>query len=169
MPRMQQHEVRKALQTDETDGPRAKPRRMPTEGKPSLSRIEIEQTDRPVDKEWAEMMQFSQDPITFVVLPATEKNAEDPVYCANNGDPAPVQPRPGWLYRGKEYTIPRRFIESLLRAKITSYAQRKEVDPAGIQQIVNIPSFACRYQLRIVHDPHPRGADWFKHIMMEAP
>lgn len=169
MPKLQRNVVNKLLDTADMDVGKMRPRKMSAQGKASLEPQIVEQVDKPVDKEWADMMRFAQDPITFMVMPASEKNAEDPVYCANNGDPAPVKPRPGWLYRNTEYTVPRRFIESLLRAKIISYTQRKELDPAGIQQIVNVPSVACRYQLRIIHDPHPRGADWFKHIMLEAP
>lgn len=171
MPRMQRHEVNKMLDTANAEIGQAKPRGIKKNGKGRqvADPLLVEQVDRPVNKEWADQMQFSAELVTFSVMPASEKNAEDPVYCANNGDLAPVSPRPGWLYRNQEYTLQRRFLESLLRAKIITYTQRKEADPAGVQQIVNIPNVACRYQIRVVRDVNPLGNAWFKHVMMEAP
>lgn len=169
MPRMQRHEVSKALSTADVDIVKPKDRKMTTSGKPALAPSVVDQVDRPVNKEWADQMRFNAEKISFSVMPSSEKNAEDPVYCANNGDLAPVSPRPGWLYRGHEYTVERRFLESLLRAKIVTYTQREEVDPAGVRQILQVPTAACRYQIRVVRDDNPLGVAWFKHIMMEAP
>ena len=171
MPKLSRQQVARALDTENLEVGQQKPRKLSSAGPAKLdgSQLVEEVGGGPVDETWAEMMRFNEDPITFMLLPDAAKNAEDPVYCACNGDMAPVQPHRGWIYRGKEYTVPRKYIEALLRAKLINYTQRKEIDPNGIQQIINVPSVACRYQLRIINDPHPRGNEWIKHIMAEAP
>ena len=170
MPRLNRQQISRAFETAEQEVGQKKPRKMAATGKAEIEKAEpvIDVVDRPVDSDWADMMQFAKMPITIVVNETTDKNAENPVYCSNNGDLAPVEPTPGWLYRGKEYTIERRFVESLARAKVTTYSQREQSDPAtGIRHIVNVPHVAPRYQFRVVHDPHPRGADWLRSILLE--
>lgn len=128
----------------------------------------VEVPERPIDREWLGMVGFSREMITIVVCSSPEKNAEDPVFCGNNGQGPAVDGVPtNWLYREKEYTIERRFVESLLRAKITTFTQRDDTAPDGTKHKINVPHTACRYQIRVVRDDHRRGADWLRAILLE--
>jgi hypothetical protein len=167
MSRVRSNAVHKALETAEQEVGQGEERKISSQGKATLEPVRVEAPDKPVNAEWAAMMEFANQPITIELNESNEKNAENPVYCANNGDLAPVTPRPGWLYRGKQYTIPRKFLESLARAKVTTYTQREETDPAGVRHVINVPHTALRYHFRVIHDPHPRGGDWLKSLLLE--
>ena len=162
MPRVARAAVSKILETEEQEIGQSDPRIMKTTGpaKDSLSPSVVEAVEKPVDKEWAEMVQFSRQMVTIVINESPDKNAEDPVFIGNNGTSL-------WLHRGKEHTIERRFVESLARSKVTTYSQKLEEAPNGIRQYLNIPHTACRYPFRVVSDPHPRGADWLKAVLLE--
>lgn len=173
MPRMQPAAVRKIIETEEQQIGHAKPRRQNSTG-PAASSLEsnrIETVDRPVNKEQLDMLAFAAMPITIRIHASVDPNPDDPIPVQNNGD----EPRhyPGntvskWLYREKEYTIERRFVENLARAKVTTYKQRQDVDHLGVKHVVNIPHTALRYPFSVLHDPHPRGGDWLKAVLSEA-
>lgn len=161
MPRVARNAVNKALETAEQEIGQDNPRRLSSTGPAVLEAAQVEVVDRPVDKEWADMMAFARQKVKIVINPSTDKNAEDPVYIGNQGDSM-------WLKRNEEHVIERRFVESLARAKITSYTQREEQDPSGIRHVINVPHTACRYPFRVVEDPHPRGGDWLRAVLLEA-
>jgi hypothetical protein len=170
MPRLPRAAVQRAIETAEQEVAKPEPRRiLEVDGKQVAEPLRIETVDKVIDPEWAAQMQFNEDKITFVVNDDTNPTAENPVLCQCNGENAPVTPRPGWLYRGVEYTIARKFLASILRAKIVTYKQKEETDPNGVRHVLNIPHIAPRYQVRVIADPHIRGTDWLKHIMLEAP
>ena len=161
MPRLKSSAVHNILETEEQTVGQDNPRRMSSEGPAKLEAAKIEVVDRPVDKEWADMMAFSRQMVTIVINPSTDKNAEDPICIGNNGTSL-------WLKRNISHTLERRFVESLARSKVTTYTQREENDPNGVRHVINMPHTACRYPFRVEHDPHPRGADWLKSILLEA-
>ena len=161
MPRLKPHQVQKALDTAEREIGNPAPRKLSSEGKAKLAPTLVEPVERPVDKEKLEMLAFAAQKLTIVINPSNQTNAEDPVYVGNSGDPL-------WLKRNVEHTIERRFVESLARAKVTTYSQREDIAPNGVKHILNIPHTACRYDFRVVHDPHPRGGEWLKAVLLEA-
>lgn len=161
MPRLKSNAVHKILETEEQEVGQDNPRRMASDGPAKLEPARVEIVDRPVNQEQLDMLAFAAQKVTIVINPSTDKNAEDPVYIGNNGTPM-------WLKRNVSHTIERRFVESLARAKITTYTQRDETDPNGVRHVINVPHTACRYPFRVEHDPHPRGGDWLKSILQEA-
>lgn len=170
MPRLPRAAVQRAIETAEQELPQPAAREIrEVDGRPTMTPTLIETVDKVVDKEWADQMAFNAEKITIVVNEDTNPNAENPVYCSNNGDLADVKPIRGWLFRGKEYTIERRFLESIMRAKITTYTQKDEYDANGTRHIKNIPHVACRYNVRVMRDDNPLGVAWLKQIMQEAP
>jgi hypothetical protein len=170
MPRVNRAAVNKILETAEQEVGQREARKVSSTG-PALESVKpaafLESPEKPVDKEHLEMIAFSRQMVTIVINDSAEKNAENPIYCANNGNLPMVDGKPGWLFRNKEYTIERRFVESLARAKITSYTQRDEVAPDSTPHKIMVPHTACRYPFRVIHDPHPRGADWLKSVLLE--
>ncbi len=158
MPRLRGRE----LETAEQAIGQSKPRLMKSVGKAkeSLDPALVEPTDKPVDKDWADMMTFNKQKVTFVINESTDTNADNPVICGNSGEPKQ-------FWRGVEYTEERRFLESLARAKPTSFTQKLVVDPNGIKSYVHMPHTAGRYDIRVIHDPHPRGLDWLKSILAQ--
>lgn len=151
----------KVLETAEMTVGQDKPRALTTEGPAKLEGRSVEPVDRPMDKEWLDMVAFSREKVTIVINADTNPNAEDPVGVGNNGDWL-------WLKREQSHTIERRFVESLARAKVTSYTQREEIGPNGVRLYINVPHTACRYPFRVENDPHPRGRDWLKAVLAEA-
>lgn len=133
------------------------------DAKDALAPAVVEVAEAPhVDPEWAANMAFAAEKVTFVVNESTDEGADNPVICGNSGDP-----RQFW--RGVEYTEERRFLESLLRAKIVRYTQELVVDPrTGIQQYVQKPHQAPRYDVRVVNDPHKLGHEWLKSVRLQA-
>ena len=160
MPRVPRNTVQKILETAEQEVGQSAPRKLSSEGRATLTPTLVAAVDRPVDKEKLDMLAFAAQKLVIVINPSNEKNAEDPVYIGNSGNSM-------WLRRNVEHTIERRFVESLARAKITSYTQKEDIAPDGTKHILNIPHTACRYQFRVVSDPHPRGAEWLKNILLE--
>ena len=141
-----------------------RPRVMKSTGpaKEALEPAHIEPVDRPVDTEWAALMAFAKELVTIRVAESTDKNAEQVVEVFNNGDRQ-------LFPRGKEVTCERRFVESLARAKITSYSQKLiKVEQTGVEQYVEVPHTALRYPFHVVRDDHPRGGDWLKAVLAEA-
>lgn len=170
MPRVRTAVVQKMLETEEQSVGQLPERQIQstgpaTQAAPAPSLVQV--ADRPVDKEWADMVAFSRQMVTININDSADKNAENPVFVGNNGEMPMVDGNPGWLFRNKDYTIERRFVESLCRAKITTYTQRDEVAPDGTPHKIMVPHTALRYPFRVVNDPHPRGADWLKAIMAE--
>lgn len=163
MPRLKPHQVKKHFETEEQVVGQDKPRVMKSTGpaKQSLEAAQIEPTDRPVDKKWAETMQFNEDVLTVMVHESTDKNAEPIVEVFNGG----IAQR---FIRGKEQEVKRKFVEVLARAKMTTYTQQAYKDDNGVDSIRQVPHTALRYPFSVVRDPSPRGKDWLKSVLAEA-
>lgn len=160
MPRLRGRE----LEAAEQQIGHAKPRVMKSGGpaKDALEPATIERVDRPVNKEWADMMAFSKEKVTIRVSETTEKNAERVVEVFNNGERQ-------LFPRGQEVTCERRFVESLARAKITTYTQQQFRDErTQTDNIREVPHVGLRYPFTVIRDDHPRGMDWLKSILAEA-
>ncbi len=149
---------------DEGEVGQSKPRLQKSTGpaRESLEPRQVEPSTRPVDKEWADMMAFNREKVTIRVLPTTEKNALRIIEVWNNGDRMAFP-------RDEDVTCERRFVESLCRAKRTTYTQRKvKDDQSGVEQYMEVPSTAPEYPFTMVRDDNPRGADWLKSIRSGA-
>jgi hypothetical protein len=114
-----------------------------------------------IDKEWAANMKFSAEKITVRVTDSNEPNAEKVVTVWNNGE------RMDFM-RGQDVTCERRFVETLARAKPTTFSQKAIMDelgkPAAMQEI---PHRALRYHFQVVRDDNPLGQAWLKSILAQ--
>jgi hypothetical protein len=131
------------------------------DGRPELESSVVEVVDRPVDPEKLAMLQFMEDELTIYIHTTTDQMAAQIVDLYNGSNKC-------FLYRGKEATIKRYFVEQLARAKETTYTQNKVRMDDGTEQYVSVGHTALRYPFSVKHDPHPRGADWLKHVLAEA-
>lgn len=112
-------------------------------------------------KEEAELRAFMEEPVTFDISQTTDVNAPDPV-------PAGVQGIIKHFKRGVEYTVPRKFIDSLIKVtnkvKTINYKDENNVDQTKIELV---PSLV--YPINIINDPSGAvGRRWFLHQQKNA-
>ena len=139
---------------------------IPTEG--ALNRGDLVQEVEPHGdmvnfNEKAEKLKFMEEPVTIFLQEAGNAAEEPSVYVAVNGEPAlPHQP---WLLRGREYTVKRKFVEVLARARTTTYTQPFQHDREPDRVNIFRPHSSMRYPFMIVEDANPRGRAWAKALM----
>lgn len=103
---------------------------------------------------------FMEEPVTFQIAEVDDPNAPDPVPCGVNGVHKHFR-------RGETYTVPRKFIESVLKiswkVKTIMFKDKDGVDQTRVEQT---PSMV--YPISILHDPsgmgpNDNGRRWFLH------
>lgn len=152
------------LRTTEIETPQPAPRKLKGTGaaKEALEPERIEPVEGArVDPEWVANMAFAKEKVTVRLLDSTESNSEKVVRVWNNGDPMDFP-------RNVEVTCERRFVESLCRAKPTTYSQKAIMDEhGGVRDYQNISHRALRYPFAIVRDDNPQGPQWLKSILAQ--
>lgn len=113
--------------------------------------------------EKAAALAFLEEPVDIFLHESTNPNEEPVVFLQVSGEPA--QPGNPYLIRGKNYTVKRKFVEQLIRAKTVSYTQpfAREVDDRANHMR---PHVAMRYPFSVQYDPNPRGAKWLRELMV---
>lgn len=111
-------------------------------------------------REKMEHEMFMHELVCIRVHEATDENA-NPIPEVMNGG------RTQYFIRGRDQWVKRWALEPLLRAKKTTYKQRKQEDGEGDDQYVNIPRTALRYPFAVIKDT-PRGHQWVRNILHEA-
>lgn len=103
---------------------------------------------------------FMEEPVTFMISETDNPNDPNPVGCGVNGVIK-------FFTRGVEYTVARKFVESLIkvtwRVRTINYKDSNGVDQTKIE---HIPSMV--YPISILHDPSGMGPNdagrrWFIH------
>ena len=116
-----------------------------------------------VDHEKIEMLKFMEEPVTIHILDSADKNADQIFQVSVNG-------RTKLFERNKTYTVKRKYVETLLRARPVQYTQKK-LDVRDVSDGVNaykdVGRRGLRYPFTIVEDKNPRGIEWFKHVSMQ--
>jgi hypothetical protein len=103
---------------------------------------------------------FMEEPVTFMVQESADKNAVNPVPCGVNGVTK-------FFQRGQEYTVARKFVESLLKVSWSvQTVNYKDSDGVDQTKINYVPALV--YQIAILHDPSGMGPNddgrrWFMH------
>ena len=138
-----------------------RPREMPSTGPARIQPSEVQVVDRPVDKEWADQMEFNEEELTILIHETTNPS-DDPVPFVINGG------RRQAFIRGREQKVKRKYVEVLARMKVTTYTQEKYRDSQDIDAIRNVPHTALKNPFSVIHDPNPRGHAWLKGILSEA-
>ena len=75
--------------------------------------------DRPVDLEKQAMLKFMMEPVTVRIATSTDRNAEQCFEINING-------RLEFFRRGETKTVPRYFVDRLMRLKTTVYGQDRK-------------------------------------------
>lgn len=153
--------ISKTLEAAEQQVGQDNPRRMSSTGEASIEPALIEPVERPVDQEKLAMLAFMEEPVTVYIQTTTNKQDEQVFEVFVNG-------KREFFRRGETKTVKRKFIEAMVRAKVTTYEQREEFDDAGVRTYVNIPHTGLRYPFSVVSDPNPRGADWLRATLAQA-
>ena len=110
----------------------------------------------------AQMLAFLEEPVEIFLHESTNPNEEPVVFLQVSGEPA--QPGNPYLIRGKQYTVKRKFVEQLVRAKTVSYSQPFKGE---LNDNVNSmrPHIAMRYPFSVVRDANPKGGKWLSQLM----
>lgn len=139
------------------------PRVMKSTGpaKDALEPALIQAVDRPVDPEKLAMLAFMEEPVTVHIL-ETGNPLDADVFEIINGGKIEL------FRRGETKTVKRKFVDILASRKLTTFTQKRVRDNDGVMQDVQQPRSSLMYPFSVVHDPHPRGADWLKATLAQA-
>lgn len=129
--------------------------------RPDLITVTDDTLASPHVKEYANDLKFMEDVLTVVVGETTDPYADNPVFCAVNGEKRS-------LMRGVEYKLQRKFVDSLIkredRIKTVNFKDADGVDQTRVDRIP-----ALRYPLSIISDPAGEvGRRWFQHQCKNA-
>lgn len=129
--------------------------------KPDLAVVMDEDLKSKNVQEYNAYLAFFEQPVTFVVNESEDQNAPKVVSTGNNGVVH-------FLERGKQYTLPRKFIDSLINVvhKITTQTYK---DAEGLEQTRMIKTPTAAYSVSIIHDPAgSQGHRWFMHKLQHG-
>jgi hypothetical protein len=125
---------------------------------------EIEVSKASMDDAWTRQhtadLAFNEDMLMIAIHEASEKNADQIFEVMVNG-------RSQLFQRGREYSVARKFVETLARAKPVTYRNEEYVAMDGTRSVRWPTHRGLRYSFSVLHDPHPRGADWLKSILSQ--
>lgn len=128
---------------------------------PDLIMPVTEDLEDPVLKEKLEYERFMAEMVSVYIQPSSDRAQVDQVFDISvNGK--------SWIFRrGEEFTIPRYVVAGLCYAKQTAYENLEYTDNDGERKVKWPSRTGVRYPFSVVHDPHPRGADWLRHILRQ--
>lgn len=117
--------------------------------------------DHPRAKEHLEYEQFLNEPVTIVVLEGSEPSDDPIVELGVNGKRVVIM-------RGQKTTVPRKYVEQLMRMRTTSYRNEEFVRNDGVRDVRWPSRTGLRYPFQVISDPNPRGAEWLQKIARAA-
>lgn len=124
--------------------------------KPELAVVADEDMNSPGVAEYTRYIAFFEEPVTFVVAESEDPNAPKTVTTGNNGVVH-------FLERGKQYTLARKFVDSLINVvyRITTQTYK---DENNLDQTRLIKTPTTAYNISILNDPSgEQGRRWFLH------
>lgn len=108
--------------------------------------------------EKAEQMRFDNEKIKIMVMPSASTYPDHTFFVGVNG----VQLL---IVRGKEQWLPRRYVEVLLRAKISTYGNHEVRNNLTNElEVKNPETKSHRYPLQILADKNPLGVKWLTRV-----
>lgn len=132
---------------------------------PSKYDGDIVLVDKPLTKEWAEAMEFNEEPVTIRLEPSTDKFASNVFEVRVNGKGAEMLIGGQWkevtyLPVGVELTTKRKYVEVIIRAKIdTITTETGNANEENPRNLVKRATTAI-HSMSIVNDPNPKGPAW---------
>lgn len=153
----------KTLEPLDTPAGQDVPRKMNSTG-PSADALEpalIQPVERPVSGEKMANLAFMAEPVTIHIHSTSDPAAEQTFTVGNGG-------RTELFKRGETKTVQRKFVEVLLRAKVTTFSQERRRGDDGVMYDLQVPHTSLRYPFSVVEDRHPRAQDWLRAMMHSA-
>jgi len=108
--------------------------------------------------EKAEQMRFDNEEIEIMVMPSASTYPDHTFFVGVNG----IQ---RLIVRGQKQWLPRRYVEVLLRAKISTYGNFETRNQQTNElEVKNPETKSHRYPLQILTDKNPLGAKWLNRV-----
>lgn len=109
-------------------------------------------------KEKADQMRFDNEKIEVMVMPSASTYPDHTFFVGVNG----IQLL---IVRGKKQWLPRRYVEVLLRAKISTYGNHEVRNNLTNElEVKNPETKSHRYPLQILQDKNPLGVKWLTRV-----
>jgi hypothetical protein len=136
------------------------PRKMSSTGPASeaLEPAHVQAVDKPVNGEKLANLAFMAEPVTIHIHDTSDPQAEQIFEIGNGG-------KRELFKRGETKTVQRKFVEVLLRAKITTFTQARRRGDDGVMYDMQVPHTSLRYPFSVVRDDHPRAKDWMQTML----
>lgn len=128
--------------------------------KVELSPQDIVVTDRVYDSEKMAMLAFFNEPVTIRIATTTDKAAEKVFEINVNGQPKLFR-------RGGTYTVPRYYVDRIMRLKQTVFGQEEVFNSEGVKEIRYPSQTALKYDFVIERDDNPKGKMWERAVLAE--
>lgn len=116
--------------------------------------------DRAYDNEKMAMLAFFNEPVTIRIATTTDKTAEKVFEINVNGVPKLFR-------RGGTYTVPRYYVDRIMRLKQTVYGQEEVFNSEGVKEIRYPSQTALKYDFVIERDDNPLGKAWERSVLAE--
>lgn len=108
-------------------------------------------------KEKADQTRFDQEMVQIMVMPSASTYPDHTFFVGVNG----VQLL---IVRGQKQWLPRNYVEVLLRAKTSSYANVERRNTQNELEVVYPETKSHRYPLQILADKNPLGVKWLTRV-----
>lgn len=130
-------------------------------GKDALEKsILAKVSDQPFDNEKMAMLAFMNEPVTIRIATSTDPNAEQVFELNING-------KMEFFRRGEQKTLPRYFVDRLMRLKVTTFSQKETMNAEGIRDYLHIPHTGLKYDFAIIRDDNKLGRSWERAVLAE--
>lgn len=105
--------------------------------------------------------QFMQEPVKVHIHQVSEDQADISFDVSVNG-------KPFIFFRGQEYTVPRKYVEGLARAKKTTFRNVHRINQNnGEQEYVYPSKTGLRFPFSVVEDRNPKGRMWLDSVLRQ--
>lgn len=117
--------------------------------------------ENPYVKAKAEALAFMRELVRVYIHTTNEKNADQVFEVGING-------RKQIFIRGKEFVVPRFFVEGLARARPIHYDNEEYTDRNGDKAYRWPARRGLRYAFDVIEDRNPKGRQWLKSVLAAA-
>jgi len=126
----------------------------------TIEEVNITEVDSPAFSEKAALLAFYEEPVT-ITIHTTHNPQDEQVFAVG------VNGKQQIFKRGETYTVARKFVEGLLRARPVHYANEEYRMEDGSQAVRNPSRTGLRYSFQVVRDENPVGPQWLAAIMSQ--
>jgi hypothetical protein len=107
----------------------------------------------------ADQMKFDNEKIEIMVMPSMSTYPDNVFSVGVNGTTLAI-------HRGRKQWVPRTYVETILRAKTSTYGNVETRNPYNNEMEVKWPeSRAFRYPLQVIQDKNPAGSHWLERVI----